>query len=185
MGNWQQEVLFIDVESSGLHPTSYPIEIAWATLDLETDGFLIRPLDTWGEDDWSPEAEGIHRIPRSLLLAGGIPAREAAEAINSALAGKAVFAADPQWDRMWIDRLFVDTGIARRFRVLDYADAIHPLITARDRSGDGSVIEILHLVEERFPHTHRAAEDALRMAARYLAIADPDRFRKQTRLSCF
>jgi hypothetical protein len=45
------EVLFIDIEASGLSSASFPIEIGWV-LDDEAgpESFLVRPHATWELD---------------------------------------------------------------------------------------------------------------------------------------
>jgi len=46
-GSVEGRIIFLDLEASGLHRTSYPIEVGWAFLDFTADGFLLRPAPDW------------------------------------------------------------------------------------------------------------------------------------------
>ena len=60
--------VFLDVEASGLHAGSYPIEVGWCGLDLVATSFLIRPHASWTEDDWSVTSERVHGITRPQVM---------------------------------------------------------------------------------------------------------------------
>jgi len=168
------QMRFIDVEASGLHATSYPIEIAWCGLDLQPVSMLIRPLPYWGEADWNPEAERIHGISREKLVREGHDPRECAEAMAKALQGCFSFSDAPEFDARWLNRLFGDTGVFPGFG-LRHLSLAHMLCARRSDPPIGSwqeMDESLQAVNMRYLHTHRAGDDCLRMAAQCRALAD-------------
>jgi hypothetical protein len=91
--------LFVDVESSGIHAGSYPIEIGWCGLDLIATSFLIRPHVSWTEDDWSVTSEKVHGIPRQSAIAEGIDVVEAATRLKAACVGKEIVSDSPHFDQ--------------------------------------------------------------------------------------
>jgi hypothetical protein len=165
--------VFLDVEASGLHASSYPIEVGWCGLDLVATSFLIRPHATWTEDDWSVTSERVHGMTRQQMIAEGVELTEAAARLNAACAGKEIFSDSPSFDQGWLSRLFRDAGVGQAFALQD-APMLEALAT--EISGlDSSEAEALReRVGRHYPHTHRAAVDARRAAALFLAVATPD-----------
>ncbi len=109
-------IVFLDIEASGLHPTSYPVEVGWCRQDLTAAwSSLIRPAPAWGEDDWSPAAESIHRIGRLQAQFAGLPVDEVAAKLNSDLAGKVVMSDNPEADSTWIWRAFLEAKASPAF----------------------------------------------------------------------
>lgn len=101
--------VIIDVEASGLHPASYPIEIAWYDFETqESDSFLVKPTSYWTY--WDPEAEGIHGIKQEKLLMEGISVFEASDRLVEGLKGRKVYSDAVQFDAMWIDTLLEASG---------------------------------------------------------------------------
>lgn len=166
--------VFIDVEASGLHRTSYPIEVAWCGLDLEPRSALLRPLPAWGLEDWSLESEKVHGISRPSLVAGGSDPREVAVEMAAALAGKWVFSDAPEYDARWLGRLFAETGVSPGFALRDLteawgecgAEAVPPRLTAED------ILGAVEAANGHYSHTHRAGDECLRMAAGCRAVLD-------------
>lgn len=165
-------IRFLDIESSGLHDGSYPIEVAWADADLRVHSFLIRPMEHWDERDWSVESERVHNIPRSILMQHGIPAEEAAHRINESLDGFVSLSDAPGFDGGWLLRLFNDTGVTPLFRIAEFADALGRLAILPDFPAPERVEGLIEAVRNRYPHTHRAGDDALQMAAMWRCLAD-------------
>ena len=63
------DTLFFDLEASGLHPTSHPVEVAWVAHDLTAArSNLIQPAEDWSDWDWHFEAEGVHKLSRDWLF---------------------------------------------------------------------------------------------------------------------
>jgi len=96
--------IIVDCEASGLHPESYPIQVAW--LDLDSDdasSFYIRPHDTWTH--WDYNAEDIHNLPQQFLRDVGLDVENAA-AILSEMAKDTVILSDaPDFEWFWLNRL--------------------------------------------------------------------------------
>ena len=170
-GRVEGRIIFLDVEASGLHRTSYPFEVGWAFLDLNVDGFLLRPAPEWTAWDWSFESEKIHGISRAECLRDGIDVRDAARRLNEALAGAALFCDSPGFDGDWLRKLFEASGVAPAFD-LRLQDALTPIRAALAQRG-----EDLWAVEQRLqavcPRPHRAAADARYLAALYRSGIEP------------
>lgn len=99
-------MIILDVEASGLHEDSYPIQIAWINTDTdEEDSFYIKPEEDWTY--WDINAEDIHNIPRKLLDDVGLPVDLAVKRLITGV-GKDVdiFTDAPDFDGFWLGRLF-------------------------------------------------------------------------------
>jgi hypothetical protein len=170
-GSVGRRIIFLDVEASGLHRTSYPIEVGWAFLDLSAAGFLLRPAPEWTAWDWSFESEKIHGISRVECLRSGIDVRDAALRLNEALSGARLYCDSPGFDGDWLRKLFAASGIEPALD-LQLRDALTPIRTALAQRG-----EDLWAVEQRLqalcPRPHRAAADARYLAALYRSAVEP------------
>lgn len=118
----------IDFEASGLGPESYPIEVAWSDPMGRVEAHYIDPAPGW--DDWDPNAEAIHWIPRHLLRDCGKPVGWVAERMNAALAGQTVYSDAPGFDGFWLGTLFEAAGMDPTFEIGSFWH-IHPDPTAR------------------------------------------------------
>jgi hypothetical protein len=108
----------IDLEASGLHADSFPIQVAWAMPDGTLAEHLIRPEPDW--QAWDDTAEALHGITPETLERDGEPAAVVAAALNHSLRGHMVFSDAPAYDRFWLDVLFAAAGREREFRLGDY-----------------------------------------------------------------
>lgn len=159
-------VVVIDVEASGLHDTSFPIEVGWCFGDLRSGSFLIRPHESWSEEDWKWESEQVHRISMRDCLRHGIEVEEAAVRLNETLQGHDVLASAPDFDGMWIRRLFETANIKPAFHVMSYKTVLRGITKELTESQQD---DLLNKVRNLFPYTHRAEEDARYMAALLIA----------------
>jgi hypothetical protein len=109
-------MIIVDVEASGLHQHSYPIEIAWQDSEKPEsfDSFLIVPLAHWCHWDDYAESE-IHHISHEQLFDSGITVNEACERLNSALINQVIYSDAVEYDQRWIIRLFDETEIKPTF----------------------------------------------------------------------
>ncbi|HVI90711.1 MAG TPA: hypothetical protein VM659_20605 [Dongiaceae bacterium] len=166
------DMLWLDVEASGLHIGSYPIEIGWCRIDLDPVSFLIKPLKAWGSDDWSAASMNIHGISRNQLFELGAEPRDIAGWLNTVCCGKTVLSDNPAHDSIWFRKLYVDTNIEQDFGL---RDAVHAAGVAAGLSGlsQSKAQELLERIHRRFPHPHRAGPDARRSAAEFLTLAMP------------
>jgi DNA polymerase III epsilon subunit-like protein len=164
--------LFLDVEASGLHAGSYPIEVGWCGLDLIATSFLIRPDVAWTEDDWSVTSERVHGITRRQLIAEGIELAEAALRLNAMCIGKDVISDSPSFDQGWLSRLFRDAGVKQTFALRDVS-ALEAMAAQHAELPASELEELREQVGRHYPHSHRAAADARRAAALLPAIAMP------------
>lgn len=119
-----QEICILDTEASGIDlERSYPIEIAWLSLDGESeDSFLINPKTASSWVGWGKWAEDIHHISLETCINNGISVNEAAERLNSQLSGCLVVSDALPYDLMWIKRLFDQTSLTMDFHMIDIRD---------------------------------------------------------------
>ena len=166
------DMLWLDIEASGLETGCYPIEVGWCGADLSPISFLVRPLSTWGIDDWSPSSERIHGITRRCLLEAGADAYDVADWLNTACRGRTVLSDNPANDSAWLRKLYRDTKIEQEFTLLD---AVHAAGVVAGLSGlsQSEAQSLLDRIHRRFPHPHRAGPDARRSAAEFLVLAMP------------
>lgn len=157
------ELVFIDCEASGLHASSYPIEVGWAHLDLSCDGFLIRPHPSWSEWDWSTESEKVHGIRREQLLSDGIDVVEAAERLNAEWGGKVVISDAPGFDGAWIAKLFYVASVDPAFP-LRLEPGMQYIRDAADAAFN-NLMDVEQRLTRIIPRPHRAAADARYLAA--------------------
>lgn len=142
-------MIILDVEASGLHPASYPIEIAWQHRSNPKyfDSFLIKPVATWTY--WDPYAEThLHHISRATLENNGISVLEAVLRLNNALNGQTVYSDAADYDRRWIAALFSAAGAEKTFTIRSLFSLVPP-------SREGAYRQ--HMA--RSPTVHRALED--------------------------
>lgn len=110
-------IAFIDIEASGLHFDSYPIEIAVLKGD-EIRSWLIKPEATW--QYWSETAEQMHGISREILIKDGISCNTVVEQLNEFLLDfDGVLYSDAyQWDIDWVDTLYFSVKQKNHFTSL-------------------------------------------------------------------
>lgn len=104
--------VFIDFEASSLSSASWPIEVGVAWLDgkkVIVESKLIRPRPEWPEDDWNPESEAVHNIPRSELDAADSADNVSAWLLET-VAGRTLVSDAPEFDQRWLDRLLGKPG---------------------------------------------------------------------------
>ena len=167
--------VFYDIEASSLH--GYPIEIGWAFLDPETssikvESILIQPPTNWDiVSSWDENAENLHFISLAELHRNGHPPEEVARRLNAALCGRLIYSDAPSWDQNWIGMIFSETKISQNFTTVNIN--AYELIgqSAKDNGRDESeCLAIISKVEQAFPRTHRAGEDARHLAELYRAM---------------
>jgi hypothetical protein len=162
-----------DVEASSLHRGSHPIEAAVCGLDLAPEAMLIRPMPHW--EDWSVASEAVHNISRRMLEQEGQDAKLVALRINALLQGNYVFSDAPEFDGKWYMRLFADTDTQMMFRIQHYDGLLLPCRKiASTFMGPARVAKLTRKAELVYLHTHRAGDDALKMAAGLRLLVDPE-----------
>lgn len=114
----------IDVEASGLHDESYPIQIGWQHRgDLNRFGeILIRPHPDWVYWDESAEKR-IHHISRQQLLSG-MDIVDACHLLNDLFERSPVYSDCNSADGFWIERLFEAGHVEQRFDVRSVYDLV-------------------------------------------------------------
>ncbi|WP_160142007.1 3'-5' exonuclease [Nitrincola tapanii] len=149
-------MMIIDIEASGLHPDlSYPIEIGVCRLEdpEQSLSFLIKPDASW--QYWDDIAEEIHGIRRDELEEKGVDLQSACRQLNEFIKTQVISDA-PDFDFMWLRRLFMTAGLPMRFKVTGF----HQFLSNEDQE------RVHHLIDIQ-GRPHRALADA-RMIAQTL-----------------
>lgn len=107
----------LDVEASGIHPDSYPIEIGILLSNGDSYCSLIRPPEYW--QYWSDEAQQIHGITRQELAEHGRPLQEVAIALNHHLQGGTAYSDCWVLDSPWVATLFEAANVPAAFSLSD------------------------------------------------------------------
>lgn len=168
-------MIFLDVEASGLHFTSYPVEVAWVSHDLLRGwSALIRPAAAWGELDWNPESGRVHGISRHQLIMIGLDVHDVAIRLNADLAEGKVLSDSPGTDGRWLQTLYAATNIAPSFLIsqsLDVDAMIAEACMRADIPAEDHERLVAALRAEVGLVAHRALDDALEHALSLGAVA--------------
>lgn len=141
---------FVDFESSGFHPESYPIALAICSPET-TFNYLVAPAPYWTY--WSYDAQDLHGISRDILLAEGVPPRELALVLNQTLAGVPLCSDNPA-DCFWMEALYEAAGI----------DALVTVQPLESWIGRAEANKVLALMPPRKAHNALADAKALQAA---------------------
>ncbi len=150
----QELLTFLDIEASGIHEDSYPIEVGWVDTEGNESSFLIKPIPEWTH--WDLKAQQIHAIPRSVLLDQGITIHQACLALNKQLGAEDIYSDAAVYDGEWLKTLFNAAGIKPSFTLRDIRELLDRLPTDQF----ATFFKIL----KANPPPHRAVPDAKRMA---------------------
>lgn len=141
-----EDLLTLDIESSGLSDDSYPISIGISGSDNQSWYWLVCPLEDWSH--WDDFAQDNHGISRDELIEEGRDAFLVSREINAVFNGKTLIV-DSKWDSFWINRLYSDLGVEPSFSVKHLADVF-----------PGSVSSAVFDEIEKRDWIHNAASDA-------------------------
>jgi hypothetical protein len=168
-------MIFFDVEASGLHITSYPVEVAWVSHDLLRGwSALIRPALSWGELDWNAESGRVHGISRHQLDMVGIDPCEVAARLNADLASAEVLSDSPGTDGRWLQTLYGATDVAPSFVISQSLDVDAMIAEACMQGGiraEDHERLAADLHAEAGLTAHRALDDAVDHALSLGAVA--------------
>ena len=145
----------VDVEASGLHPDSYPIEIA-VLVDGRMHSWLIAPEPEWTY--WDMTAKSLHGISRQELIDTGSDAGLVASELNDVLEGSdgLLYSDAAPWDFGWIRTLYRSVGSIESFHVLQIED----LLSESQRAAFQEISETLAASGD---YRHHRAEADVRM----------------------
>jgi hypothetical protein len=154
--------LILDIEASGLHPTSFPIEIAWTGWATSTKSFLIKPDASWAIEDWDDVAEDLHHISLADILRDGVDAKTIINALLSDAAGKTIISDGVSFDQHWLDMLFEASEQSQTIKLQDSTAWLASMIKHLNLDAS-QVIDTLRSCDDDLPIAHRAAGDVERL----------------------
>lgn len=168
------DIRFIDVEASGLHQGSFPLQFGWSGLNLMPKSVLVRPTVAWTQDLYDPLSFDIHGISYDDAMSSGHDVVEVAHLLNRELSGKVVATDSPGYDGGWIMELSVASNVPLAFKWSDFgqifqSETLSPVF-------DRWCVSKYHLLQEavhlHYPHNHDAAADVTRLAALARMVMD-------------
>ena len=151
-----KNLIAIDLEASGLHDGSFPIELGYTTFHMETTSFLIKPLDKWKKDEYYENSEKIHNIPYEMLLSNGKDPIEIANKLNTEFQGK------------------IFTLKHMEYFIFDLENILSLSLLEMYEKLEG----IVSLIDKKYKHTHRAGDDSLRLMSILKSIVDEDYYKE-------
>lgn len=158
------DLSLIDIEASGLHIDSYPIEIA-ILVNGEIFSWLIVPEHSWRH--WDQAAERLHGISRDQLVNHGQKARYVADAINDTIANTngLLYSDAAAWDTEWIKTLYDTVGALPQFHILPISDLLSEAehLLFQDKCNA--------LANTARYRRHRAAQDVKIIYEAYISVA--------------
>lgn len=160
--------LIVDCEASGLHPESYPIQVAWIDVNTkETDVFYIKPHDTWLH--WDYNAQDIHNIRREMLVDIGLPLKAAAQRfLDATNDGNCIVYSDaPEFEGFWLGTMFDTANVSPSAGALEVAYVLD-LLDTRQKKREMSRI----MRNQNRPHD--ALDDCRMILAAYEQARDKD-----------
>lgn len=142
----------IDIEASGLHFDSYPIEIA-VLVNGKYHTWLIKPDVSWTY--WCEKAEALHCIPQSLLFEEGLSVSTVAEELSEIISStdSMIYSDADRWDEDWLATLFYASGRNPTINICSIFD----LLSNEQKSKFHSIKEKLSLSGKY--RVHRALDD--------------------------
>jgi DNA polymerase III epsilon subunit-like protein len=168
--------VFFDVESSGLAPGSFPIEVGWAFVGGSSESLLVRPHEAWlsRPDAWDPSAEARHGISREHLAREGRPIDEVAHRLNGIFTNRILVSPSPEHHLSWVSMIFEWTTNRPRptFQVSQVAaDMLIAGQLKKHGIGERVFLALRREAERHAPHRHRAAADAFHYATLWQLVS--------------
>lgn len=143
---------FLDIESSGLHEESYPIEVGF-TLGEKSYSYMIKRPPEWSFWDEISE-QCYHNISREELDEKGLSPLEVVTLINELLVGQVLYTDSYPFDEYWLRKLYSYVKVEMTFKLVDFAK-----LTADYGISDYSFFELKEELND-LELSHRAAYDA-------------------------
>ena len=145
----------IDIEASGLHFDSYPIEVA-ILIEEEVHSWLIKPEENWRY--WNKTAESLHGITRDILQTEGKSVFFVAGELNRLLKNTngILYSDAVNWDGDWLNTLFFAAKTTPSFHMVSVYDLF-------DKDQEWRFNEARILLSESGKYRQHRAEEDVRM----------------------
>jgi hypothetical protein len=165
----RDRLVFLDFVGSGPDCDSWPIEIGTARVRLDgsvrVHSTSIRPHPSWQEGQWSTASEQEHGIARERLDSAPSTDIVAVEFLELT-SGMTLVSNAPDLDRRCLEMLVATISSTDTFDILGWNAAIAPFGFAGIRRA--------HAFLKELPPSHRAGDDAARLAMAWLAASEGD-----------
>ncbi len=152
----------LDIEASGLHPNSYPIEVGVLLADGDSYCSLIKPESNWTH--WCEQAERLHGIDRATLEQQGNSVQQVAADLNQLLGKTQVFSDCWVLDNDWLIKLFHQAKTTPSFTLRDIMYALNEEEYDRLHAAKHVIINEINI------DRHRATNDARILQLAYTRV---------------
>ena len=163
----RDRLVFVNFQTSGQGPGSWPIEIGTARVgsdgSVSVQGNLIRPHSSCRGDMWSSAREKAHGITRDKLDSAP-PADLIAAEYLELIAGLTIVSNDPELDRFCLDMLADIIFATDTFDILGFNAAVAPY--------GFPGIKRAHAFLKGLRPSDRAGTDAARLAMAWFAASE-------------
>ena len=159
------DIAIIDIEASGLHFDSYPIEIA-VLKHGEVRSWLIRPEPQWTY--WCQTAQSLHGLSRQQLNDEGLEGAEVVRQLNEFVSDTEgiLYSDADRWDADWVATLYFAAQQSCPFHV----GSIYDLLPAEQIQPFNQLKT--QLAQSGEFRQHRAGQDVLMIARAYAWMAE-------------
>jgi len=153
----------IDIEASGLHFDSYPIELA-VLINGQRRSWLIKPEENWLY--WCFIAEDMHGISREMLKKEGLSVSQVVDEFMKCVENSngILYSDAVHWDTDWMGTLFSVTNTAQLFHI----ESIYDLLEKSQRPAFDKAKA--RLAESGKYRQHRAEEDVRIIYQAYVEV---------------
>jgi hypothetical protein len=149
----QSSFTFIHIEPSSTTPPAFPVELYWGSIPgNEGTGYLVnhQGIERWAK--WDNEFVRVHLITNAELQTIGRHPAEVCDALSHALAGKTVYAKQPQQTLYLLTELFLVAG--RQICDLTLADLEELFRQTLSASGCVDTAEALAELKQQVAEEH-------------------------------
>jgi DNA polymerase III subunit epsilon len=156
------KVLILDIEASGLHKDSFPIEIAYGDpKDSWVTSSLIRPHPTWNNGLWDQEAITLTGILPELLQCAPLATQVTKNVAKDLSQADLILSDAPAWDARWLNRLLDLNPTPVNIKIEDFRATINKFNPLRKYLSTYKCLNIYDKSE------HRAGGDVIRLLRVY------------------
>lgn len=150
----------LDIEASGLHQSSFPIEIAWGGPNFLAKSFYIKPDKMWKTSSWSNDAQRLHGISLEVVLQQGRMPTEVVEMLRTDTAGKTILSDGVSFDQNWMNMICAAAGAESTLVLTDVYGWLGQKFKSQSQL-IGNVLVKFNAYEKRKGLRHRALDDML------------------------
>jgi DNA polymerase III epsilon subunit-like protein len=152
------DYLVLDIEASGLHQYSFPIEIAWCGPNVLAKSFYIKPDKSWRIFNWSDDAQRLHGISLEAVIKQGRMPKEIVDALRLDGSEKTILSDGVSFDQNWMNMICVAVEAESVLVLTDVYSWLGQKFKTRPQLIE-NVLAKFNAHERRIGPKHRALDD--------------------------